>query len=80
MRWTVRKSGMNKMAKMSLLKINRMRKRMMRSRNNSEKMVKTRKRLDLLYQMITFLQANSISVNHREVVKWFKSFKKEEKC
>ena len=71
---------MNKMAKMSLLKINRMRKRMMRSRNNSEKMVKTRKRLDLLYQMITFLQANSISVNHREVVKWFKSFKKEEKC
>ncbi len=71
---------MNKMAKMSLLKINRMRKRMMRSRNNSEKMVRTRKRLDLLYQMITFLQASSISVNHREVVKWFKSFKKEEKC
>lgn len=71
---------MNKMAKMSLLKINRMRKRMMRSRNNSEKMVKTRKRLDLLYQMITFLQASSISVNLREVVQWYKSFKKEEKC
>jgi hypothetical protein len=69
-KWIVKKSGMNRMVRMLLPIINRMKKKMMRSKNFFERKRKKKRLKASLSPMTTCLQVSSVYHSHKEAVRW----------